>query len=214
VAALDAEDVLQQIEFGTQQRSAQSFAPAIAEILQSANWKAADIQLIVVSQGPGSFTGLRVGVTAAKTLAYATGAEIVGMDTLRVIAAQTPKGAVDITAVQDAQRKQLFVARFRRDGDRLEQVESTRIEDVDPWIATLQAGQTLTGPGLGRIRGKIPDSVTVLDADLWTPRATTLGRIGYTAYRKGRRNDFWNLVPHYHRQSAAEEKHGIRSPSS
>jgi tRNA threonylcarbamoyladenosine biosynthesis protein TsaB len=87
VAASDSSKLLLELELNTSQRSAQSLAPAINSLLQQVGWKPADVELVAVTVGPGSFTGLRVGVTTAKTFAYAVGAEVLGIDTLETIAA-------------------------------------------------------------------------------------------------------------------------------
>jgi len=74
---LVAESDLGAWELGRGQRTAQSLAPALQSILRQATWKPRDVELIAVTDGPGSFTGLRAGVTTAKVFAYATGAEVV-----------------------------------------------------------------------------------------------------------------------------------------
>jgi hypothetical protein len=51
----------------------------------------------------------------------------------------------------------------------------------------------------------VPDGVVVVAASAWAPQAATVGRLGYLAYQAGRRDDLWQLVPHYYRKSAAEE---------
>ena len=206
VAALEDDRVLGQTCLDPQLRTAQSFAPAIAERLQAVDWGPDDVQLIAVTQGPGSFTGLRIGVTAAKTLAYAVGAEVIGVNTLKVIACQTPQDLPQICAVFDAQRQQLFVASFRRRGDDLEAVSEPEIVDNDVWLAGLPAGIAVTGPGLTRLRARLPTSVTVVDPGNWVPRAATVGRVGYLEYQQGKRDDLWKLNPLYYRKSAAEEK--------
>ncbi len=67
------------------QRSAQSLAPAIHSILREFSWKPTDVDIVAVTTGPGSFTGLRVGVATAKMYAWSVGAKIVGVDTLDAI---------------------------------------------------------------------------------------------------------------------------------
>ena len=73
-------------------------------LLKQVGWRPDDVQLVAVSVGPGSFTGLRVGVTAAKVFAYAVGAEVLGVDTLEAIAAASPDDVAEVSAVIDAQR--------------------------------------------------------------------------------------------------------------
>jgi tRNA threonylcarbamoyladenosine biosynthesis protein TsaB len=206
VAALDGDRLLGQLEFGSEQRTAQVFASVIDRQLKAVGWAPSDVQLIVVSQGPGSFTGLRVGVTATKTLAYATGAQILGINTQQVIAQQTEGDWHEVTVVGDAQRQQLFVTCFRRSGDRVTAAAPSRIVDVASWLESLEADQWVTGPGLARLIDRLPARVWATPADHWVPRAATLGRLGYADYLDGRRDDLWKLAPVYYRQSAAEEK--------
>ncbi|MGN1273415.1 MAG: tRNA (adenosine(37)-N6)-threonylcarbamoyltransferase complex dimerization subunit type 1 TsaB, partial [Thermoguttaceae bacterium] len=81
-ALLDDENVLASTTLPPQQRSAQYLAPAVRDLLAQTGWKPTDVQLIVVSQGPGSFTGLRVGITFAKIFAWAVGADVIALNTL------------------------------------------------------------------------------------------------------------------------------------
>ncbi len=71
-------------------RSAQGLAPLLDRLLRSAGWRPADVGLIAVIDGPGSFTGLRVGLTTAKLYAYATGAAVLGIDAFAAIAHAVP----------------------------------------------------------------------------------------------------------------------------
>lgn len=69
----------------SEQRSARSLAPAIRDILREFSWEPSDIDVVAVTTGPGSFTGLRVGVATAKMFAWSVGAKIVGVDSLDAI---------------------------------------------------------------------------------------------------------------------------------
>src|SRR4030042_1258471 len=91
VAAMADGNLLAELTLGQTQRSAQSRAPAMLALLKQVGWRPADVQLVAVSVGPGSFTGLRVGVTTAKVFAYAIGAEVLAIDTLETIASGAPK---------------------------------------------------------------------------------------------------------------------------
>lgn len=206
VAVLENDRLLSHCEFGSSRRTAQAFAPEIAGQLSAVGWCPGDVQLIVVSQGPGSFTGLRVGVTAAKTLAYATGAPVLGVNTQQVIAYQAEGDWEEITVVGDAGRQQLFVDCFRRIADRLEPACSPGIVDISAWLQSLDDGQWVTGPGLSQRVDQLPAGVRSTTSADWLPRAATLGRIGYSEFQAGRRDDLWNLKPIYYRPSAAEEK--------
>ncbi len=215
VAALEGDRVLGQTRLDRQRRTAQVFAPAVQQQLRSVGWRPQDVQLVAVTQGPGSFTGLRVGVTAAKTLAYAVGAEVFAVNTLKVIAWQTPDAGPRLCAVLDAQRQQLFVADFQRAGDQRMEVSETRIVDIADWLAGLTPDLAVTGPGLARLQDRLPSTAVVVDAACWTPQAATVGRVAYLEYQSGKRHNLWTLNPVYYRSSAAEEKlGGRRSPDA
>lgn len=206
VAVLEDDRMLGQSELT--QRTAQALAPVIVEQLEAVGWRPKDIQLIAVTQGPGSFTGLRVGVTTAKTLAYAVGAELVAVNTLEVIASQAPADVTDdIWAILDAQRQQLFAALFRRDAHGALQIQSdTHIIDNERWLAELKPPVAVTGLGLRQLVNRLPASITMIDESHWVPQAASVGQLAFRHYQSGRRDDLWTLTPHYYRQSAAEEK--------
>lgn len=205
VAVLDDDRVLHETSLPLDRRSGQALAPAIQMQLAAVQWRPTDIDLIAVTQGPGSFTGLRVGVTTAKILAYATGAAVLGINTLAVIAAQA-SGLGEISAVLDAQRQQLYAATFRRCGDgRLETIAATRIVDLTDWLADC-VNVAVTGPGLQKAVAFLPPATDVVDEEFWSPQASTVGRLAFRDYQAGRRDDPFQLLPHYFRRSAAEEK--------
>src|SRR5688572_13644244 len=85
-------------------RHARDLAPAVAALLAEQGWRGRDLEGVIVSRGPGSYTGLRVGIMSAKTLAYATGARLVGIDTFAAIARQTPAEATVVDVIADAQQ--------------------------------------------------------------------------------------------------------------
>lgn len=205
VAVLEDDHVLGQTRLDPQQRTAQAFAPAIVRQLAEVTWRPQDLQLIAVTVGPGSFTGLRIGVTAARTLAYAVGAQVIGLNTLQVLAAQAPADIADVWAVLSAQRQQLYAGRYRRHESGWETVRDTEIVDIEPWLRALATGPALTGGGLAKLRDRLPAGVLLVDEANWDPQAVTVGRLGYLAYQSGKRDDLWTITPQYYRKSAAEE---------
>src|SRR5262245_37871016 len=95
-------------------RHGRDLARAVAALLTEQDWKARDLQAVIVSLGPGSYTGLRVGLMSAKTLAYATGCALIGVETFRAIARQTPPEVLDVDVLADAQQDKVYWQRFRR----------------------------------------------------------------------------------------------------
>jgi tRNA threonylcarbamoyladenosine biosynthesis protein TsaB len=189
------------------QRTAQVLAPALRDLLSQVEWPASSIELITVVVGPGSFTGLRIGVTTAKTLAYAVGAAVVGVDTLSVLASQAPPGGNPLWTLVDAQRQELFAAKFKESGTPSPHATvEPQILSVEAWLAALAPGDRVTGPVLKRLAARLPTGVEPVAEKLWQPTAGAVGRVGWEAFRQGRRDDVWTLSPQYYRPSAAEEK--------
>ena len=117
VAALVDGKLLCDLKLDPDKRTAQSLAPGLKTLLDEIRWAAADIDLVAVTIGPGSFTGLRIGVTTAKTLAYCAKADILGVDTLEVVASAAPDGVDIVSVAVDAQRGQVVAGMFRRGAD-------------------------------------------------------------------------------------------------
>lgn len=188
-------------------RSTQSLVPAIARGLRMAQWHPRDVELVAVGVGPGSFTGLRVGITTTKVLAYAVGADVLGVDTLEAIAAAAPPGTGPYWTAIDAQRGQWVVRPFFRAGDGWPQplAPAERV-DAESWLAELPAGTTLTGPVLRKAANPLPDYLRPLPESLWSPTARAVALLAARDYAEGRRDDLWTLAPRYSRPSAAEEK--------
>lgn len=208
VAALASGQLLEQRTTPPEQRSAQALAPAIQSLLQHVAWQPSDVELVAVPVGPGSFTGLRVGVTTAKTFAYAVAAEVLGVNTLEVIAELAPAEIDELEVVMDAQRQQLFVGRFARDtSGHFQAREITHIVGEADWLARLTSRPVaVTGPGLRKLCPRVPEGILVVDSALWAPTAAVVGQLAWRKYEAGERDDLWKLAPQYFRASAAEDK--------
>jgi len=188
-------------------RHARDLAPAVRDLLAAQGWRPADVHAVVVGRGPGSYTGLRVGVMSAKAFAYATGCALVALDTFAAIAAQAPAEALRLDVLADAQQDRVYVQGFARaaPGGDLLPATPLRIEPFADWLARREADAWVTGPGLRGHQQRLPAGARVMAAESWEPQAESLLRLGLTRYRGGARDDVWALEPLYLRPSSAEE---------
>ena len=214
IALLESARLVARLDLAADSRTTRSLMPAIHGQLAVLGWKVTDVELVAVSQGPGSFTGLRVGVTVAKTLAYAIGAEVMGIDTLEVIARQSISSdnqSESLWAIMDAHRQQLFCAKYERDAEGGWQLaQPPHLLGIAAWLEQIEAGDVISGPPVEKLRAQIHPQAILEDVANFAPRATTVGQLAAKAYQQGRREDLWGLTPKYLRLSAAEEKRAAR----
>jgi len=224
-AILDTESsvsIYEPLPAGT--RSAQALAPAMHRALVAAGWKPRDVQVVAITVGPGSFTGLRIGVTTAKTFAYTVGCDVVAVNTLDVIARQAPREGTILWTALDAHRSQFFVNRYVRPAEgqwrRDEPSSECSLLDTEEWIKTVsdsvaqgncaklaaQVGISVSGPVLEKPSLSFEPSPTITPRATWQPRADTVAQLAAELYAAGRRDDLWALAPYYGRLAAAEEK--------
>lgn len=188
-------------------RHARTLLAELQGLLEGLHLTPRDVETIAVSIGPGSFTGLRVGVTCAKTWAYATGCRLVAVETFLAIAERSQSAADRLDVISDAQRGELFVGRFlrrhdctwQRDGD-------TAIVTLDEWVGSLTRDIAVSGPAVDPLRARIAAAALLEPAESCHPRAEEVARIGQRRGEVGATDDVWGLEPLYLRKSAAEEQ--------
>ncbi|MCO6043720.1 tRNA (adenosine(37)-N6)-threonylcarbamoyltransferase complex dimerization subunit type 1 TsaB [Aeoliella sp. ICT_H6.2] len=206
------ETLYQQVTLPAGERVAVGLVPATKQLLAGANIAPAGLAAVAVASGPGSFTGLRIGITAAKTLAYATGAQLVGVNTLDALATQVANASEEpsdghIWAVLDAQRGDVFAAKYDRLAlDQLGETDRTQLLAGAQWLEQLRPGDVVVGPVTDRYRERIPEGVALATGEQCQPQARSVGTLALSLLGRGITSDPFQLVPHYHRLSAAEEK--------
>jgi tRNA threonylcarbamoyladenosine biosynthesis protein TsaB len=195
-------------------RHGRDLIPRLNALLDSAGIEAGQLSAIAVGLGPGSYTGLRVGVMAAKTLAYVTGAPLVGFNSLHAIGRNAPPEAQRVSVIADAQRGELYVAELIRPAAGAPPGPSgeTRIEAIDSFCGRLETGTVVLGPALDspRIRSSIPAAFLPPDDAANGPRGECLIDLAREILATGRHDNPWLLEPLYLRRSAAEDQWDAR----
>ena len=213
IALMNDADVIGTRILDSARRHAQTLVPEVQGLFQQLGKRTADCELIAVSTGPGSFTGLRVGITFAKTLSYAAGTRIAAVPTFPSLALGCPADVDRVQVIMNAQRQELFVGRFQRmeSGMWLESQPLT-IEKVDEWLAKLAPHDVVTGPGLDPIAAEVGARCRALPEEFRQPKAECVGRLGHQMALSGQFTSCWELQPLYVRKSAAEEKWDATHP--
>lgn len=200
-------------------RHAQTLIAEISALLTAHQFQPKDLSAVGVIHGPGSFTGLRVGVVCAKTLSYSLRIPLITVDTFDVIAAQCPSEFSAVWIVDDAQRQELYAGRYQRterDGWRLQ--GERFIVPARDWLASLSKEDVVVGPGTQKLPSDITAPQIVNDPAVSLPRAETVCRLAARRFAAGAVDDCWTALPFYIRVSGAEEKAaktaGVARPES
>lgn len=200
--ALMAEDqVLMEYPLDSPNAYLTCLMPEVAAILRNTGKAVTDLTAVAVSAGPGNFTGLRIGLATAKTLAWALQCQLVAVPTLEALAAQVPFQPDPVGVVMDAKRGEIFWGLFRCREDRPEVLEGPLRLPVGELPARLSVPLVLTGPGLDAHRDVLtrllPPEIAWAPPELRLPRAATLARLARRRLEQGLTANPAQLVPTY-----------------
>ncbi|MBO1213014.1 tRNA (adenosine(37)-N6)-threonylcarbamoyltransferase complex dimerization subunit type 1 TsaB [Staphylococcus nepalensis] len=123
VAVMQDDNVLSEINSNIKQNHSTQLMPAIQQVIGESQIAKEDIDAIIVAQGPGSYTGLRIGVTVAKTLAYALNAELYGVSSLKALAATVQDDKRLIVPIFDARREAVYTGIYEYKANNLVKVK-------------------------------------------------------------------------------------------
>lgn len=177
--------------------------PALHDAARLAGVDLRDLQAVAVTAGPGSFTGLRLGVVTARTLAQATGCAVLPVDTLAALALNVP-GQELVVAALDARRGEVFAACYRTVGgeaERLEDVRAWRPEELARALAE-GGGGTVVGSACaryGELLAAVP-GVQVLPTFYAAIRGSVVARLG----ARGQAVRPFELMPEYLRPAEVQ----------
>lgn len=131
----------------------QTLAPAIDTILTQADWQMSEIDGIIVGIGPGSYTGLRIGVTFAKVWGHSKGLAVYTVSSLALMAQAAAVDSDYIIPLMDARRGTAYLGLYRYQDDQLVALQADQHQAFDSWLAelapTIPAGSTVTLVGVG-----------------------------------------------------------------
>src|SRR3989454_7427767 len=194
VALLDEDRLLAEASYDAKGSRGGLLLPTVDHVLRKAGVAAKDLDAVAVSIGPGSFTGLRVGLATAKGLALGTGAAVVGVSTLEALAAGYELAAeITICTLLDAYRGEVYLAVFKHRAGRLERLHADAVlapEAVKEALADVEQPVHLIGNGAARYRRQfeaaLGTTIRVTERGLGAvPSAAGVGRLGGNRLAEG-----------------------------
>jgi tRNA threonylcarbamoyladenosine biosynthesis protein TsaB len=214
VALLREGEVLQTVVHDTSEDYSSWLLPAVNEILRPARISMADVGAFAAAAGPGSFTGVRVGLTTVKAWSEVYARPIAAVSRLEALAAQASGNEPYVAAFADARRGQVFGALYhRRDSEHRERIGNEMViapERFAAWVVEIA--------GSARVRWISATSHCLLETEAWPSRrslgetveaasdilAPVVGRLGYQLWLAKRLTDPLALDANYVRRSDAE----------
>lgn len=204
IALAEGSSILVRDTLTESMKHARDLTRKLADLFEQVGRKANEASRVVVSLGPGSYTALRVGVMAAKMLAYVNSCPLHGIPTFRAIAEQTPCEDTVIEVIADALQGELYAQRFQRMGEATTPRTELTIIHRDKWLSQLHPGTCITGPGVSLFSSGIP-GMTIIPLDA-AQQPTPEQMLRIVQSDPSTMVDPWTVEPIYLRGSSAEEK--------
>jgi tRNA threonylcarbamoyladenosine biosynthesis protein TsaB len=184
----------------------------IDRVLRAASMDISEIDAFGISIGPGSFTGLRVGLSTAKGLVYATGKKLVTAPTLEAMAWNVPFSEYRICPMLDARKKEIYAAVFKWSGSGFSRVLSECTLSVEELLPKLDSPTLFLGEGAALYRDKLLEALgerALFGAPQhMMPSPSNVAFLCMKKAEKGEFTDALTAVPAYHRRPEAEVRFG------
>ncbi len=203
VGLIEGDDFVAEHTLNVMQAHSSRLMPAIDQVLEWGNLGVHDLDACAVGIGPGSFTGVRIGVGTAKSLCYAIKKPIVGVSTLEAIAYNLRYAKGLICPILDARREEVYGAVFHG-GATLERRCEDLCLSISELLNRVESSAVFVGDGLDRyaeaVRERFGASVILADSTFNAPRGTNIARIGRERLSRGESDDCFRIIPNYIRK--------------
>ena len=207
VAILEDDTLVAEYTINHKMTHSQTLLPMIDEIFSMVQLKPDDVDVIAVSKGPGSFTGLRIGAATGKGIALALDKKMVAVPTLAAMAYNLYGDSRYICPVMDARRKHLYSGIYTFDGEKLVTVRDVNLAEelvgLDGQVVLVGDGVDVAGDVL---KEQLGDKCILAPAHIKTQRAGSVALLAKQMADNGQYTDADGLKPDYLRPSQAERE--------
>lgn len=204
IAIVQDNEVLAELTWRCGQNHTTQLLPRLAYLLNQAGVNLKSIGFITVARGPGSFNGLRVGISTARALAYSLGIPVLGVSTLEADAYQHAETGLPVCPVYNAGRGEIATATYRRERNKWNQLEAEHITTVDILCSRITTRTLFCGefiPSIAPIlRKHLRQNAVISSAAASLRRAAFLAELGQKRMDAGNYDSASNLQPLYLRR--------------
>ena len=210
VAVAAPEKLLAELTLETRLTHSETLMPHIQQVLAMADLDKKDLEAVAVSIGPGSFTGLRIGLASAKGMAYALDIPLIGVPTMEALACQCPVPGIYAVPLVDAQKGNAYMAVYAWEDGQLVEKQSVEVLSIDECLArcgALDRPVLLLGDAaVKKVAGRkeLPQGVQIALPHIVMPRAAGTALLGLRRLAAGQVGSVMDMEPVYIRRSEAE----------
>lgn len=208
-AVMEDENLLGEFSLSLDMSHSEALVPMIRQLMDNLKLKISDIDLFAVASGPGSFTGLRIGLATAKSFAHVTGKPLVGVSSLETLSMALPYQPV-VAAMMDARRDRVFTGVYRM-GEYPEELlppDAIPVDELIEYLRGLDRNILLIGDGAvvyrDQFRSALGEKAIFAPGHLNLSSGSAVCRLGSRKYREGYTDDLFIMAPDYLRDSQAQ----------
>ena len=211
-AVLDKEKLLGEYTLNQDMTHSERLIPMIKTLMDSLKLKPEDIDLFAGSVGPGSFTGLRIGLATIKGLAHVVDKSVIGISTLEALAFNVPFDGI-VIPIMDARRGRVYTGIYRWENGKLMNVMEPTILNIDELLDIVDSKYEkvlFNGDGTlvfkDRIDEKLKQKALYAPISLNMAKASSIGELALLKWEEGCQENYFNLSPDYLRESQAQRQ--------
>ncbi|OGP91644.1 MAG: tRNA (adenosine(37)-N6)-threonylcarbamoyltransferase complex dimerization subunit type 1 TsaB [Deltaproteobacteria bacterium RBG_16_48_10] len=218
VGLIDDDSVISDCLLGNSITHSERLLHSIEHVLKQSRWAIEDLDGWAISLGPGSFTGLRIGVSTIKGLAFATRKPVAGIPTLDALASNVSPTPYLICPILDARKGEVYTAFYRYEEDTLKKLSAYQAINPEHLTKKIEEKTIFLGTGAKTcgdyLRNAIPALATFVPGSLNLPRGAVIARLGLERIQRHEVLDLSTFTPIYVRASEAEIKWKEKHPDS
>ena len=200
IALSEDDSIIAEHSFLLDRKHSSLLIPKISQMLEENNISLSNIDAFIVGLGPGSFTGLRIGISTVKGFGIAAGKPCIGVPSLDALALNVDEKKSIIVPVIDAKRDNLYSAVYERKNNRIIKKTNHLLLGVNELMKKVKKEAVFLGDGIELYKNKIAQlnkRAVFLEDKYWYPKASNLIRLGIAKIKKYKRKDLSKLNPIY-----------------